>query len=183
MNKSATIKSAATDHLHQLTIQSLLAATRNMAAIMDKAERHAVANDTALDVYLQARLFPNMFTLLQQVQYICYLAVDFARHFSDQPAPRVGYDEASWPALRQSLDTTADYLSAISPGRVAEHADQILPTFMDDTQGMSAVTYAATVIMPDVHFHSVIAYAILRHNGVPLGKSDYLGKLNMVAMA
>ena len=175
-------KTVNSNPVHRLTIAPLAMALRNTGGIMDKAERHAAANDIALETYLQARLFPNMFNLLQQLQYICYLAVDFARHFSDAAAPRVGYDEATWPELRQSLAAAADYLEAISPDRVSEDTGKTVPTFMDDTKGMSAVNYAADVIVPDVHFHMVIAYALLRHNGVPLGKSDYLGKLDMAAL-
>ncbi len=168
--------------IHQLTIAPMAVALRNMADILDKAERHATASAIPLERYLQARLFPNMFNLLQQVQYICYLAVDYARHFSEAAPPRVGYDEATWPELRQSLATAADYLEAISPDSVTTQAEKTLPTFMDASKGMSAVNYAANVIIPDLHFHTVIAYALLRHNGVPLGKSDYLGKLDTVAM-
>ena len=166
--------------IHQLTIAAMATALRNMAGIMDKAERHSSAGGIPLERYLQARLYPDMFSFLQQVQYICYLAVDYARHFSSAAAPRVGYDEASWPELRQSLATAADYLEAISPEAVAQQAEKTLPTFMNASKGMSAVNYAATVITPDLHFHMVIAYALLRHNGVPLGKSDYLGKLKTV---
>ena len=75
------------------------------------------------------------------------------------------------------LATAADYLEAIPPENVSNQTDKILPTFMDASKGMNAVNYAANVIIPDLHFHTVIAYALLRHNGVPLGKSDYLGKL------
>ena len=166
-----------TNAIHQLTLVPMANALRNTADIMDKAERHATASKIPLDRYLQARLFPDMFNLLQQVQYICYLAVDYARHFSSAAPPRVGYDEATWPELRQSLATAADYLEAIPPENVSNQTDKILPTFMDASKGMNAVNYAANVIIPDLHFHTVIAYALLRHNGVPLGKSDYLGKL------
>ena len=169
-----------TNPVHQLTIVPMAMALRNMADIMDKAERHATASDIPLDRYLQARLFPNMFNFLQQVQYVCYLAVDYARHFSSATPPRVGYDEATWPELRQSLAIAADFLEAISPETAAEQADKTVPTFMNSKQGMSAIDYAASVIIPDLHFHTVIAYALLRHNGVPLGKSDYLGKLKTV---
>jgi uncharacterized protein len=170
------------DPIHQLTIAPMTTALRNMANIMDKAERHATASDIALEHYLQARLFPNMFNLLQQVQYICYLAVDYARHFTSAAPPRVGYDEATWPELRQSLAVAADYLETIAHDSVSSQTDKSLPTFMDDKQGMSAINYAAHVIIPDLHFHMVIAYALLRHNGVPIGKADYLGKLETVVM-
>ncbi len=175
-------KSTTANPLHRLTIASMVKGLRNLGQIMDKAEQHATASNTPLEAYLQARLFPDMFNLLQQVQYVCYLSVDFARHFSDEPALRVGYDETTWQELRTSLETAARYLEAIVPEHVAERADKILPTFMDDSRGMTAVNYAADVIVPDFHFHMSVAYALLRHNGVPLGKSDFLGNLDTIAM-
>ncbi len=168
--------------IHRLTIAAIEASLRNMAQIMDKAESHAAKNTIGLDVYLQARLYPDMYNLLQQVQYVCYISVDFARHFSDAPAPHVGYDETTWPELRKGLDTAADYLHAIPAARVAEQVAKIVPLFYDDAEGMTAVDYAAAVTLPDFHFHMAIAYAILRHNGVPLGKADFLGKLDTVAL-
>jgi hypothetical protein len=169
--------------VYRLTIGSMVNGLRNTAEIMDKAERHAVEHEIPLENLLQSRLFPDMFNLLQQIQYICYLAADFARHFSDAPAPRVGYDETTWAELRMSLATATDYLQAIAPQRVLEQADKIVPTFMDDSRGMTAVDYAADVIMPDFHFHMVVAYALLRHNGVRLGKSDFLGEMTTVELA
>ena len=100
----------------------------------------------------------------------------------DVPAPHVGYDETTWPELRKSLNTTSDYLHAILPARVVERAGNIVPLFYDDAEGMAAVDYAAAVTIPDLHFHMTIAYGILRHNGVPLGKADFLGKQDTVAM-
>ena len=168
--------------IHRLTIAAIAASLRNMAQIMDKAESHAAKNNIGLDAYLQARLYPDMYNLLQQVQYVCYISVDLARHFSDAPAPHVGYDETTWPELRKGLDTAADYLQAIPAARVAEQAAKIVPLFYDDAQGMTALDYAAAVTIPDFHFHMAIAYAILRHNGVPLGKADFLGKPDTVAL-
>lgn len=168
--------------IHGLTIGAIETSLRNMAQIMDKAERHAAKNNVGLEVYLQSRLHPDMYNLLQQIQYVSYIAVDFARHVSDAPAPHVGYDESTWPELRQSLYTAADYLHAIPASGMGEQKAKIVPLFYDEGQGMTAADYAAAVAMPNLHFHMAIAYAILRHNGVPLGKADFLGKLDTVAM-
>ena len=94
--------------IHRLTIAAIAASLRNMAQIMDKAESHVSKDNIGLDAYLQARLYPDMYNLLQQVQYVCYVSVDLARHFSDAPAPHVGYDETTWPELRKSVDTAAE---------------------------------------------------------------------------
>jgi uncharacterized protein len=169
--------SGSNNDAYRLTLAQLVTGLRNTLAIMDKAEAHAAAQTVPLENLLQARLYPDMFNLLQQLQYVCYLAADFAKHFSKENVPRVGYDEATWAELRTSLDTTLRYITAIPPESMAGASGKIVPTFMDESKGMSAVDYAAEVIIPDFHFHMVIAYAILRHNGVPLGKGDYLGKL------
>ena len=148
--------------VHRLTIVAIASSLRNMAQIMDKAESHAAKNSIGLNAYLQARLYPDMYNLLQQIQYVCYTSVDLAQHFSDAPAPRVGYDETTWSELRKSLGTAADYLQSIPAVSVTERAKKIVPLFYDDTKGMMALDYAATVTIPNFHFHMAIAYAILR---------------------
>ena len=176
------VKSKNAEYFQKFSIGAMAKGLGNLAKIMDKAESHAASHDISVENYLQARLFPDMFNLLQQVQYVCYLAADFARHFSENPAPRVGYDETTWAELRKSLDVAADYLRAIKPEQVLEKADLVVPTFMDDKRGMTAVNYAADVIVPDFNFHLTVAYALLRHNGVSLGKSDFLGDFQTVEM-
>jgi uncharacterized protein len=166
-----------TSAVHRLTVSQMAVAVRNMRAIMDKAESHAAGNGFDTATLLQARLYPNMFNLLQQLQYVCYLAIDLAQHFASTPPPRVGYDEETWEQLVASLEATAAYLAAINAADVERNAGKEVPTFMDDTIKMNVVDYAARVSLPDFYFHMAIAYAILRHNGVPLGKDDYLGKV------
>jgi hypothetical protein len=160
---------------HRLTIAAMADSLQRAAKILVKAERHAAKNKIGLDVLLQSRLFPDMFNLLQQLQYVCFIPVDFARHFTDAAAPRVGYDETQWAELSKSIGKTTDYLRAISPARVSERAARIVPLFFDGAKGLTALDYAGAVIIPDFYFHLTAAYAILRHNGVPLGKADFLG--------
>lgn len=161
------------------TIGALIRSLKNISAILDKAEQHAAKNKIEPASFLQARLYPDMFTLIQQLQYCCYLPVDFAQHFADEPCPRVGYDEADFKDVQNSIRITIDYLKSIQPQRLAERADRIVPAFFDSSKGMSAVEYGVSVIMPDFYFHATVAYAILRHNGVPLGKSDFWGALKL----
>lgn len=164
-----------TDAVYTLTIASMHRALANLAKIMDKAEAHAKAHEIPLENLLQARLYPDMYNLLQQLQYTCYLPVDYAKHFTGDAPPHVGYDEATWEELRKSIDTTIAYLAAVPEARVAKEAEKLVPVFFDDTQGLPAVDYGARLLVPNFYFHMVIAYALLRHNGVPLGKGDYLG--------
>jgi hypothetical protein len=114
--------------------------------------------------------------LIQQLQYALYLPMDFAQHFADASPPRVGYEEASFADVYASLKLAVDYLTSIPPARLAERSTRLVPTFFDSAKGLPAEDYAAIIVMPDFYFHLSIAYAILRHNGVPLGKADLIGK-------
>jgi hypothetical protein len=167
---------------YSYTITALIRALINISDILDKAESHTAANKIEPVNFLQARLYPDMFALIQQLQYCCYLPVDFAQHFADEPAPRVGYDESDFKSVQASIQTTIGYLKSILPERLAERAARKVPAFFDPTKGMSAEDYGMSVIMPDFYFHATVAYAILRHNGVPLGKNDFLGALTLEPM-
>ncbi len=167
---------------HRLTIAAIIGSLENLGKILTKAEAHARANKIEPDVLLSARLYPDMFSLIQQLQYALYLPMDFAQHFADAPPPRVGYEEATFEDVHASLKLADAYLKAIPVARLADRAERVVPTFFDSTRGLSAENYAAIIVMPDFYFHLTIAYAILRHNGVPLGKSDLIGKYKSVPL-
>ena len=169
------IRIAPNESFHNLTIAAMMSALENLGKILVKAEAHARASKIEPDVLLNARLYPDMFNLIQQLQYALYLPMDFARHFTDEPAPHVGYEEATFDDVHASLKTAIAYLKAIPASRLVERAQRVVPIFFDGTKGMSADDYAAVVEMPDFYFHLSIAYAILRHNGVPLAKDDFIG--------
>ncbi len=167
---------------HRLTIVPMIAALGNLRRILAKAEAHAVSAGIAPQILLQERLYPDMFCLIQQLQYALFLPCDFARHFADTAAPRAGYDEASFGDIYESAKQVEAYLGAIRPQRMDELAEQIVPSFFDSKKGIAAEAYAAAVSLPDFYFHLSIAYAILRHNGVPLVKADFLGQVRSVPL-
>jgi uncharacterized protein len=162
---------------HRLTIIPMMAALDNLGGILDKAEAHAAAAKTDPVPLLAARLHPDMFSLIQQLQYSLFIPVDFARHFSDAEPPKVGYEEASFADVRAGMKLAKDYLRGVSPERMDAQAGLIVPIFFDASQGLTTEDYASRIMMPDFYFHVTVAYAILRHKGVPLGKRDFLGKL------
>jgi hypothetical protein len=167
---------------HRLTIVPMIAALENLRAILRKAEAHAKEEQIGLDAFLTARLYPDMFSLIQQLQYALFIPADFAQIFAEAPAPKVGYEEVSFADVYASLDLTVGYLKSVSPARMDERANLVAPVFFDPSQGMAAEAYAAHMIMPDFYFHLAIAYAILRHNGVRLGKRDFIGELATVKL-
>jgi hypothetical protein len=168
-------KAAQNETFHRLTIAAMIGSLENLDRILVKTAAHARAGKIEPEVLLNARLYPDMFSLIQQLQYALYLPMDFARHFTDEPAPHVGYEEASLEDVHASLKTAIAYLNAIPASRLMERAQRVVPIFFDGTKGMPADDYAAIVAMPDFYFHLSIAYAILRHSGVPLAKMDFIG--------
>ena len=168
--------------LHRLTIVPMIGALENLGKILQKSEAHAANLKIEPSVFLGARLYPDMFSLIQQLQYALFLPVDFARHFMDTTAPKVGYEEATFADVHASLKLAVGFLKSVVPLRVDELANSVVPTLFDRSQGLAAETYAAHIIMPDFYFHLTVAYCILRHNGVPLGKRDLIGELATVKL-
>jgi len=166
--------------LYALTIPVFVRTLKVIDKILAKAERHAKRHKVDPATFLSARLYPDMYTLLQQIQYLCFVPVDFAKNFTSATAPRVGYDEKTFADLKMSINETIGYLRSIKPQQFGVRKNTLLPLFFDDTMGLSAKDHAARLTLPDFFFHAAVAYAILRHNGVPLGKGDFLGPLGAV---
>ena len=165
---------------YRLTVAPMITALENLGAILAKAEAYAAERKIDPLTLLNARLYPDMYSLIQQLQYCLFLPADFARHFVAEPPPKIGYEEKSFAEIHAGIGLAVAYLGAVSPARMDERAGEIVPLFFDSAQGLAAEAYAARMIMPDFYFHLTVAYAILRHNGVAIGKHDFIGKLDTV---
>jgi uncharacterized protein len=126
-------KESYAEALYTLTIPVFSGSLQNLSRIIAKAENYAEQNGINPETLLSARLHPTMFTLLQQIQYACFLPVDFARHYSDEEAPRVGYDETNFNQLKSSIDQTVLYLQRIKVSGFRGREHEILPVFFDPT--------------------------------------------------
>ncbi|WP_095143677.1 DUF1993 family protein [Pseudomonas sp. Irchel s3b6] len=148
-----------------------------LSDVLNKAEAHAVAKNIDPNALLQARLFPDMFPLVRQVQ----IAVDFAKGVSARLA------QVELPTYDDSEVTFAELQALIA--KVLSFIDGIAPAQIDGKEGIEIVTrpgtpkekrftgqsYLLTYGLPQFFFHITTTYAILRHNGVEVGKRDYMG--------
>ena len=148
-----------------------------LSDVLNKAEAHATAKNIEPNALLQARLFPDMFPLVRQVQ----IAVDFAKGVSARLA------EVELPKYDDSEVTFADLQALIA--KVLAFIDGIQPAQIDGKEGIEIVTrpgtpkekrfsgqsYLLSYGLPQFFFHVTTTYAILRHNGVEIGKRDYMG--------
>ncbi|MFC0252487.1 DUF1993 domain-containing protein [Massilia consociata] len=150
---------------------------RSLGAVLEKAEAHALACKFAPDALLQARLFPDMFPLVKQVQ----IATDFAKGASARLAgvevPRYDDIEQGFPELQQRITRTLGYLESLPQQGFDAAADRALTHGTGERARHFARgdDYLLNFVMPNFYFHVTSAYAILRHNGVPIGKRDFLG--------
>lgn len=153
--------------------QSMLA---NLSHILAKAAAHAEAKKYDPNVLLQYRLAPDMLPFTRQVLIACDAAKNGVARISGLEAPRFEDSEASFPELQQRIRKTLDYLATVPASALdgTEDKEITFPAGRDKTRTMKAEAYLKQWALPNFFFHITMAYAILRHNGVELGKSDYL---------
>jgi hypothetical protein len=154
--------------------RQILTATK---AILAQADAHAAAKSIDPDALLQARLFPDMFPLVKQVQ----VATEFARGISARLAgvevPTYEGKEKSFGDLDSLLAETLGFLDAVKVSQFdgSETREIILRPGTPKEKKLSGQAYLANYGMPQFLFHTTTAYAILRHNGLAIGKRDYMG--------
>ncbi|MGE5339716.1 MAG: DUF1993 domain-containing protein [Gemmatimonadota bacterium] len=148
----------------------------NLSALLDKAAAFAESRKIDPSVLLSARLFPDMFPLARQVQ----LASDFAKgatsRLAGQEPPAWEDNEASFADLQARLRRTVDFVQGFKPEQF-EGADEREVTLKvrGETVKLEGAPYLLQRAMPNFYFHVTTAYAILRHNGVEIGKRDFIG--------
>jgi len=148
-----------------------------LKAILAQADAHAAANSVEPDAFLQARLYPDMFPLVKQVQ----IAADFARGISARLAgvdvPVYEGKEKSFADLAGLLEQTMAFLESVNPSKFegSEAKEIVLRPGTPKEKKLSGQAYLANYGLPQFLFHVTTAYALLRHNGLPIGKRDFMG--------
>lgn len=149
----------------------------SLSAILDKAAAYAEQKKIDPAVLLNARLYPDMFALTKQVQ----IASDFAKgavaRLAGQEPPKYEDNETTIAELKARIARTIDYIQGFKPEQLdgSETRDVELK-IRGETVKYPGLTYLLQVALPNFYFHVTTAYAILRHNGVELGKRDFIGR-------
>ena len=149
----------------------------SLSAILTKAEAHAIDKKIEPNALLQARLFPDMFPLIRQVQ----IATEFARGASARLAgvevPTAANDEATFADLQAHLTKAIAFLDGLSAAQIEGQEDReiVLRPGTPKERKFTGHAYLMHYALPQFFFHVTTTYAILRHNGVEVGKKDYMG--------
>jgi hypothetical protein len=164
-------------NLYSMTVPVFMRSLTNLANILEKAEHHSAEAKYDLNHLLNDRLYRDMFPFIRQVQIACDTAKGAGARLGGIDVPSFADDEKTAHELIARIRKTVEFLKSISPDHYigAEERDVTLSYFPGKV--FDGFTYATEYALPNFFFHVTIAYALLRHNGVPLGKLDYLGSL------
>jgi hypothetical protein len=162
--------------MYQASVPVLISRLKALSQVLAKGEENAVARKIDPGVFLSARLAPDMLSLTQQVQIASDNAKGIASRLAGREIPSYEDNEASFAELQERIAKTVRYLEGFAPADIDGSEER--PVEMKLRSGPVTFTgqqYLLGFGMPNFYFHVVTAYAILRHNGVPLGKPDFIG--------
>ncbi len=163
--------------MYQASIPVLTRQLEILSAILKKAEAHAEAKKIAPEVFLNARIAPDMYPLTRQVQITGDMVKGCAARLAGKEVPSYEDTEKTFLELQGRINKTIAFVQTIKAGDIdgSEERKIILKVGGKEMEFMGQ-PYLLFFVIPNVFFNMSIAYAILRHNGVELGKGDFLGR-------
>jgi uncharacterized protein len=148
---------------------------------LDKAEQHASAKKFDVQVLMNSRLAPDMGAFVYQVQSACDYIKGAAAWLSGQTAPRHEDNEQTIDQVRERIRKTVAFVKSVKESDYAGAAERkVQVSWSPPGKIIKGQDYLLQVSIPNVYFHIMTAYAILRHNGVDVGKMDFLGPINWI---
>ena len=163
--------------MYQACVPPLTRVLTNLTGILEKAAAHCEARKIDPAVLISGRLYPDMFPFACQVQIATDNAKGSAARLAGMDPPRYEDTETTFPELVARVRKTVDFLATCKPEQIDGSEERIITlTMRHGTLTFPGQTYLLTYALPNVYFHITTAYAILRHNGVEVGKQDFLGK-------
>ncbi len=162
--------------MYQASIPGFLRMLGNLSAILDKAAAHAEAKKIDPAVFINARLAPDMFPLSRQVQIATDMVKGCAARLAGIEVPRYEDNETTFADLQARIAKTKTFIQSVSAAQIDGSEERpITLKFGSRELNFLGQAYLLDFVLPNFHFHLTTTYAILRHNGVEIGKMDYVG--------
>lgn len=162
--------------MYQASIPVFLRMLSNLTNVLDKAMAHVAARKLEPAALLNARLYPDMFPLTRQVQLACDFAKNTSARLAGVELPKFDDTETSFEELKARIAKTMEFLKSLKPGQIdGTEEKQITFPVAGQPTTFKGQQYLFNSGLANFYFHVSTAYAILRHNGVDLGKRDFLG--------
>lgn len=163
--------------IHSISVQSFQKGLGNLIKILEKAEAHAELKKFPFENLLQARLFPDQFPLTRQIQIACDTAKLCVARISGKEAPVHEDTEANLQELKVRIQSVLQYLETFQESDFKSIFEIKVSQPRWEGKYLTGFEYLSNHAIPNFYFHITTAYAILRHNGVEIGKKDYLGEM------
>jgi hypothetical protein len=163
--------------MHSVLVSSAIRTLGNISAILDKAAAYAEAKKIEPAVLIGSRLYPDMFPLSRQIQIATDIVKGGAARLAGQESPSWPDEEKTFDELKARLAKTIDYLKSFKPEQIDGSEDRaiVLKTRAGEVN-FTGQDYLLAFVLPNLYFHAATAYNILRHNGLDIGKQDFLGR-------
>lgn len=162
--------------MYQASVPVLIRNLNNLSAILKKGEAYATAKKIEPSVFMNARLAPDMFALPRQIQIATDVSKGGAARLAGVEIPSYADDEASFAELQARISKTITFLQSLKAEQIdGSEEKQIVLKVGGRDLNFTGQAYLLGFVLPNVFFHATTTYAILRHNGVELGKMDFLG--------
>ena len=163
--------------MHSASVPVFRQMLDSLAALLAKAEAHAVERKFEPAILLQARLFPDMFPLMRQVQIACDFAKGVPARLAGIEPPAYEDDETSFPDLQERIRKTRAFIDGLDADRNngSESREIVLRPGTPKEKRYDGQAYLLAYGLPQFFFHITTVYALLRHNGVEIGKRDFMG--------
>ncbi|QIO98982.1 DUF1993 domain-containing protein [Bradyrhizobium symbiodeficiens] len=162
---------------YDAVVPAYLQMLNSLTGLLTKAEAHCAAKKIDPSVLLGSRLFPDMLPLSRQIQLVSDFAAKGCARLTHSEVPSTPDTETSFAELKQRLAKTIDYVKSFKPEQFegAETKDVTFPAGPDKSITMKGQQFLSAFSLPNFYFHATTAHGILRHNGVEIGKRDFMG--------
>ena len=165
--------------MYQASVPTITRALTNLIGVLEKGAAHCEARKIDPAVMVASRLYPDMFPLVKQVQIASDVSKIGTARLAGVEFPKYDDNEATFADLVQRLRKTIDYLKTFKPEQIDGAESRTIKFTAGGTDyAQPGNEYLFTRMLPNVFFHCATAYDILRHNGVEIGKGDFLGKVS-----
>mgnify|MGYP003475808344 CR=1 FL=1 len=161
--------------MYNVTVPEFKRSLLALRAILEKAEAFVAEKKIEDSVLLQARLAPDQFPLVKQVQVACDNAKGTAGRLAGVELPKMEDNETTLKALEERIDKTIEFLDTLTMEQFEGSEEREIPIYFFPGKALSGLEYVNTLGLANFYFHVTTAYSILRHNGLNIGKTDFMG--------
>ena len=165
--------------MYNITVPLFIKALSNMSPILDKAVLYAEEKKFDVSYLLQARLFPDQFPFVRQIQIVSDIAKGAAARLAGIEPPKMEDNETTVEDLKKRIERTIDFLKTLRPEDIDGSESRRISIWFMPGKYLTGLEFLTEMALANFYFHITTAYSILRHNGVSIGKTDYLGELSL----